>query len=60
MSRIPKTTGDAETAYGDAEESDARWQSVGILEVLKTRNGDGDGKWAAFEMRDGVELVRFE
>ncbi|MCJ1474950.1 hypothetical protein MMC13_003610 [Lambiella insularis] len=53
LSSIPTRTEDAEKAFGGRSE---KWESVGILEVMKDRHGEREGEWGAFEMGIGGEL----
>ena len=60
LSQVPKTRKDAETAYGQGQGDKRQWQDVGIFEVLKDRLGAREGRWGAFEMRDGLGLRGYE
>lgn len=55
LSVIPKTRLDAEMAYGEGNA--ARWNKVGVLEVLKDRFGSREGWWAAFEITAEVLIT---
>ena len=57
LSSIPKSKSDAERAYGGTGSSDVQWKSLNILEVLKDRHGSREGRWAAFDIVNGVELM---
>lgn len=54
MSAVPRTTQDATAAFPDSGES---FQKALILEILKDRRGSREGRWAAFDIADGVKLV---
>ena len=56
MSSIPKTKEDAEMAYGSGTRDGRKWKSVFVLEVLRDRYGDREGRWAAFEIINGVGI----
>lgn len=55
LSTVPKTKEDAEVAFGGGG-GDGAWEKVGVLEVLRDRNGGREGRWGAFEIVDGIEL----
>ena len=57
ISRIPKTRGDVARAQ-DPHAGGCRY--VGIFEVLKDRNGPRTGRWAAFDIVDGVGMQSVE
>lgn len=54
LSSIPKTQADAEIAYGEDDRSG--WKSVGVVEVIKDRNGACEGRWATFEVLGNINL----
>lgn len=56
MSRVPKRKEDADAALGEK----GGWEGVNVVEVLYDRSGQTEGEWAAFEVRDGVEMIPFE
>ena len=56
MSSIPKTKEDAEVAYGGGARDGRKWKSVFVLEVLRDRYGDREGRWAAIEIINGVGI----
>lgn len=56
LSTVPKTSGDATIAFGDAGEA-ASYQKALILEVLKDGYGTREGRWAAFEIAAEVKIV---
>ncbi|KAL9117765.1 MAG: hypothetical protein Q9187_005694 [Circinaria calcarea] len=56
MSSIPKTKEDAEVAYGGGARDGGRWKSVFVLEVLRDRYEDREGRWAAFEVINGIGI----
>lgn len=55
LSTIPKTRADAEVAFGRDGDSSG-FESVGVLEVIKDRNGAREGQWATFEVLANIEL----
>lgn len=52
---MPKRKEDAEAAFGGGG-GDGGWEKVGVMEVLRDRNGGREGRWGAFEIVDGIEL----
>lgn len=56
MSAVPRTSKDATIAIGSSGDY---FQKTFILEILKDRQGSREGRWAAFEIADGVKLVPF-
>lgn len=54
VSAVPRTTQDATTAFAGRGES---FQKALILEILKDKCGTREGRWAAFEIGDGVKLL---
>ena len=56
MSSIPETKDDAEVAFGGDGRDTSNWRNVAVLEVLKDRNGTQEGRWAAFQLINGIEL----
>ena len=56
LSSIPKAREDAATAFGGSGREGEKWESVGIVEVLRDRYSDREGEWGAFEINAGVEL----
>lgn len=55
LSSIPKTKADAEIAYGEDDDTTV-WESVGVMEIIKDRNGASEGHWATFEVHGGIDL----
>lgn len=55
LSSIPKTKVDAEIAYGEDDDRSV-WESVGVMEMIKDRNGACEGRWATFEVYNGIDL----
>jgi hypothetical protein len=55
LSTLPKTRADAEVAYGRDGDSSG-FESVGVVEVIRDRNGLLEGRWATFEVLADVEL----
>lgn len=56
LSTVPKTSDDAAIAFGDGGEAPL-YQKALIVEVLKDRCGTREGRWAAFEIAAGVQIV---
>jgi len=54
ISAVPRTNHDATIAFADSGET---FRRALILEILKDRHGSREGRWAAFEIADGVKLV---
>ena len=59
LSNIPKAKEDAVAAFGGSGREAERWESVGIVEVLRDRYGNREGEWGAFEISAGVELKSY-
>lgn len=55
LSSIPKTKTDADAAYG-IDSDKRRWEDVGVMEVIKDRNGAREGGWATFEVIADIDL----
>ena len=55
LSSIPKTREDAENAYGGHSGNNG-FATAGILEVLKDRDGTRAGRWAAFDLLNGIDI----
>ena len=55
LSSLPRSADDADIAYGD-QRSNAVFGKVGIIEVLKDRQGTREGAWSAFQISDGIHL----
>lgn len=56
ISKVPKTKDDAEMAYGGGERDPARWKNACVLEVVRDRYGEREGRWVAFEIVNGFEI----
>ena len=56
LSTVPKTKDDAEIQFGGAEKDPSYWESIRIMEVLEDKKGTREGRWAAFEIVNDVEL----
>ena len=56
LSAVPKTSDDAMIAFGDGKEASS-YQKALVLEILKDRCGNREGRWAAFEIAADVKIV---
>lgn len=56
LSAVPKTSEDATIACADGE---SFFQKAFVVEVLKDKRGSREGRWAAFEIADGVKITLF-
>lgn len=55
LSSVPKTRADAGNAYGqDGDKSG--WESFGVIEVIKDRNGACEGRWATFKILADIDM----
>lgn len=54
MSAVPRTSQDATTAFATSGEL---FRKAFIMEILKDRRGSREGRWAAFDIAEGVKLV---
>lgn len=54
LSAVPKTSEDATVACADGGGS---FQKAFVLEVLKDKHGSREGRWAAFEIADGIKIM---
>lgn len=52
---MPKRKEDAEVAFGGVG-GEGGWEKVGVMEVLRDRNGGREGRWGPFEIVDGIQL----
>ena len=55
LSSIPKTKADAEIAYGEGHDRSGL-ERVGVVEMIKDRNGAREGRWATFEFFGDIDL----
>lgn len=55
LSSLPKTRDDAESAYG-GDSGTKNFATAGILEVLKDRESNRAGRWAAFDLLNGIDI----
>ncbi|KAL8703972.1 MAG: hypothetical protein Q9201_002842 [Fulgogasparrea decipioides] len=55
LSTLPRSKEDADIAYGDLHDGRS-FDRVGVVEVLKDRNGTREGRWSVFTVEDGAEL----
>lgn len=55
LSTLPRSKDDADIAYSDDHEVQNH-KRVGVIEVLKDRNGSREGRWSVFMIMAGVEL----
>lgn len=56
MSMVPKRKEDAEVAFGGGQGKEGGWEKVGVMEVVRDRNGGREGRWGVFEVFEGVEV----
>ena len=56
LSIVPKTNADAMAAYGE-QLGPGNWRNALVIEVLKDRCGDREGRWATFDIASNVKLV---
>ena len=56
LSIVPKRKEDAEVAFGGGQSKESGWEKVGVLEVVRDRNGGREGRWGIFEVVGGIEL----
>lgn len=54
LSAVPKTSEDATVACADGGGS---FQKAFVLEVLKDKHGSREGRWAAFEIAEGIKII---
>ena len=57
LSSVPKTKADAGNAYGQDGDKNG-WESVGVMEVIKDRNGACEGRWATFKVLADINIQR--
>lgn len=55
LSMLPRSKKDADIAYGDVRET-RRFDEVRVIEVLKDRYGNREGRWTPFNILAGTEL----
>lgn len=58
LSLVPKALDDAWIEFGEGRENETA-QKVVVMEVLKDRCGSRQGRWAAFEIIDGIKLAPY-
>ena len=57
ISKVPASKKDAERAMNQVDGPKRSWKSLLVMEVLYDRYGDREGRWGAFDVREGLELV---
>ena len=58
ISKIPASKADAERATNEkSDRQKGSWRSLLVMEVLYDRHGGREGRWGAFDIKDGLELV---
>lgn len=58
VSMVPNRTEDAAIAFGE-DGSGRAWRKAIVLEVIKDKCGAREGRWAAFEILEGIKIVPF-